>query len=685
MALTNMIQAIHPTIPTFTPNAARELRSFFRMARAPRLRRMSEFAEAELILPDGPFKNLRFRCDRQPYTKLWFDAVDSGLYDELVATGPTQSGKTYSCFCVPIMFHVFEIVETVICGLPNMDMAGDKWRVDLLPAIEHSRYKDLLPTSGPGSRGGGNVDSIRFKNGATLKFMSGGGGDKSRAAFTARVVVITETDDLDEPGKASREADKIKQIEARTLAFAAGQRRLIYKECTVTVPEGHTWQRYTKGTQSRIVLPCPHCRDWVSPEREHLVGHEEAETEFEAFENSAFHCPSCGEAWSDTERTTANAQCKLIHKGQTIDTAGVVSGAPPPTRTLGFRWSAVNNNFITAGELGHQEFIGRHEHDEENAEKEACQFRFCIPYEPAGLEDVTVDFEKLRRRTRPWSRGLVPDGTKFVTIGLDVGKRLLHWVAIAWLEDGRAHIVDYGRIDVASDDLGEDRAILIALREFRDDICEPGFAVTSGEPFIPNQVWIDSGWVKSVNAIDTFIAESTPQLYRAFLGRGAGQTVRERERYYNEPKTTGTIVSHIGEQFHFVKMPNRPGFIVEVNSDYWKSQVHSRLITPPDAEGSMSLFSAGANEHISFAKHLTAEHEIEEYVAGKGIIRRWIRDSRNNHWFDGVYAAAASANFCGVRTIARPKTETPVTQAKQKTTQPVRMPDGRAYLITERE
>jgi hypothetical protein len=54
---------------------------------------MREFAEAEIVIPDGPYQGRRFRCSRQPYTKLWFDAVDSGRWNRFVATGPTQSGR----------------------------------------------------------------------------------------------------------------------------------------------------------------------------------------------------------------------------------------------------------------------------------------------------------------------------------------------------------------------------------------------------------------------------------------------------------------------------------------------------------------------------------------------------------------------------------------------------------------
>lgn len=88
---------------------------------------MRDFAEQEIIIPEGPHAGRRFRCSRQPYTKLWFDEVDSSRWMRCVATGPTQSGKTLSCFVIPLLYHLFELSETVICGLPDMDMAADKW------------------------------------------------------------------------------------------------------------------------------------------------------------------------------------------------------------------------------------------------------------------------------------------------------------------------------------------------------------------------------------------------------------------------------------------------------------------------------------------------------------------------------------------------------------------------------
>jgi phage terminase large subunit GpA-like protein len=134
-----------------------------------------------------------------------------------------------------------------------------------------------------------------------------------------------------------------------------------------------TWHEYTRGTKSRIVLPCQ-CRAWVSPEREHLTGWQGAQNQERAKITSAFACPACSQVWSDKQRVQANSNSVLVHDGQSIDNEGSVVGDPPQTDTLGFRWSAVNNLFLTGGEVGADEWRASHSADEENAEREMRQF-----------------------------------------------------------------------------------------------------------------------------------------------------------------------------------------------------------------------------------------------------------------------------------------------------------------------
>ncbi len=352
------------------------------------IRSIREFAEAEIVLPSGPFQGERFRVARQPWTGLWLDAIDSGRWRRFNLTGCSQAGKTLLGIACPVLWHLFENRETIIYAAPTLEMASDKWQQDVLPVIEASQYRDLLPRSGAGSRGG-TPTKIVFRHGPTLRFMTGGGGDKVRAGFTSRVVVITETDGLDEAGGSSREADKISQLEARTFAF--GNRSRVYMECTTSTENGRTWKELKNGTDSRLSLPCPHCQAWVTPEREHLTGWTDAASATEAADLATLACPACGAAWNEAQRLDANLRARLVHKNQEVTGTGVVVGLEPRTPTLGFRFSSVNNCFSTMARVAEQEWASPRQTDADLAEKSLRQFWWTLPTEAEAVTLTEMD------------------------------------------------------------------------------------------------------------------------------------------------------------------------------------------------------------------------------------------------------------------------------------------------------
>lgn len=633
------------TEPRVRP-ALEETLWWLRQAKAPRIRTMREFAEAEIRLHTGPHPG-RFRCERQPFTGLFFDAVDSGRWSRIAVTGPRQSSKTVSGFAIPTMYHLFETQETVVCGLPNADLADDKWREDFEPIIAGTRYRELIPLKGGGSRGGRVKAAVTFAHGVTLRFMTGGGADKSRAGFTARVVVVTETDGMDKPGRGSREADKISQIEACSNAFGARARTFL--ECTVSIETGRIWQEYTKGTASKIALPCPHCGHWVTPEREHLVGWREAEDILTAREKSAFVCPDCGALWSEPDRAKANAGGKLVHAGQEITPEGQIVGEPRRTDTLGFRWTAVNNLLRTAGDIGAEEWKGSRSADPDNDEKKLRQYNWAIPAESPELDLSGLAYTAIVQRAVELPRGVVPDWAELVTAGIDVGKWLLHWTVIAWGASARAHVVDYGRVEVPSKELGEVRGIVVALREFKTRHADPGWERQGGGGSGGGaRAKLAEGWIDSRYNPPPVLAfcKEAGELYRPALGFGATQPGSQPYRAQRQPDK---IVAKVGEGYHLVRDRKHGLKAAHVDSDHWKSFVHDRLGTPTHESGAMTLFAGKPTDHLSFARHLTAEERITEFVAGRGNVIRWRQVNQNNHFLDSTMLASAAGHSAGVR------------------------------------
>jgi len=640
--------------PTWQQTAKRLYLDFLRSARAPRLRTIREFAEQEIVIPDGPYKGFKFSCARQPHTRLWFDEIDSGRWRRNVMTGPVQSGKSLTGYIIPAMYYLFECQETVVLGAPTMEMAADKWRIDIEPVIAASRYKSLIPNTGAGSRGG-KFESIRFRNGAELKFMSAGGGDEKRSGYTSRILIVTEVDKMDMAGANSREADPLRQMEARTASY--GDRARVYLEGTVSIEEGRTWQEYQQGTQTRIALECPHCDRLVTPGREHLIGHQTAENEVEAANQTAWYCPECGERWSEADRHTAHQGAVLVHRGQEVTPDGQIVGPAPATFTLGYRYTAVNNFFRSAGDIGDQEWRAARANDAEVAEREILQFVFTLPQKPVIENLTSLDATVLSERISHPARGYVPDDTQWLTMGVDIGKYKIHWSLVSWRSGTRSKIVDYGMLDVPSKELGEERAILQTLRELRDMVTA-GWAKPNGERVPVSHCLIDSGY--QTDLVYAFCRESGSP-----FAPSKGQGGSEREPYRSPMRVTQTIAT-IADGYHCERLQKARGIkLVLINTDVWKSWLHERLTCPAGSAGAMDLFHViEPRTHWDFAKQITAERLEQRFDPKKGPISQWVNEhKRPNHYFDAVIYACVAGHQAGFRLV----TVDTETKSKQET------------------
>jgi phage terminase large subunit GpA-like protein len=453
---------------------------------------------------------------------------------------------------------------------------------------------------------------------------------------------------MEDSSETSREADKIEQIEARTRAFGRRGKR-IYLECTVSIERGRIWQEIKRGTDSRILRPCSKCGVYVAPEREHLVGWQESESEEEAALKAAFSCPECAEVWTDEDRLQSAKSVVLVHAGQEITADGVITGKAPQTQTLGFRWSAIDNPFVTAGDLGAEEWLAAKARDHENAEKKMRQFVWTLPYDPPDIELTPLDAETIEKRSSELKKGVVPDDATGIAIGIDTGKRALHWTAVAVGPGSGGRVIEYGKHPVAADKLGVRRALVEALVELSQYFAD-GWHKQNGQAVKPSQVWIDSGWHEHTDAVYEFCAAANQlqklpigsEVYRPSKGYGEGQ---RRTTRYIAPTAKQKSILYLGNEFHIAKVKRNgrtvPGvMLVHMNADNWKSELHQRLSMPAEEPLAVTLYQAASfSEHTEFSKHLTAEKQVEKFIDGRGTVIVWERVDRNNHWLDATYSA----------------------------------------------
>lgn len=619
-------------------------------ARARTKRGMLQFASEEItIYGEGPHAAKLFNPDLQPFTRLWLSERDTLRWNEYAATGCVQSGKTTLLVIIPTLFHTCELEETVIVGVPHLDLARAKWEEVLLPAYEASRYRDLLPTRGIGSRGG-TFTAIQLRNGRFIRFMGSGGGDANKSSHTARVIVMTEVDKYDEMREGSRLADPVTLIKGRARAHWAN--RQIYMECSASIKTGRIWQEITRGSDSRLMLRCPHCRGRVQPEREHLRGWQEAADEIQVIDEGCFVCPACSHVWSEDDRRRANLEAVLVHKGQTIDSRGRVKGAMPGTLTFGFRWSAVNNLFTPAGFVAAEEWQAQQAamregldwdagEREENAERELCQSVWAIPFIPSAIKLNQLTAEGVASRTEPQLiRGIVPEDVTHLVLYADVGLHLGWFSLLAMRGNGQIHVVEYGPIEMPpSEKMATDLAVMAGLRSWRDDMINVGWDCPGRGRLIPQLVLVDSGW--ETHMVYNFCRESGERYCPA---KGYGQSQRRGPGLYSAPMAKNKTVRKIGDHWHVTHERNRHVRLMHIDADFYKLLVQKRLTGDPSRPGALTLFAARQpNEHLRFSKHTTNERYVFDPDKEKWV---WVKTGQN-HLLDATAGALAGLSFSG--------------------------------------
>ncbi len=115
--------------------------------------------------------------------------------------------------------------------------------------------------------------------------------------------------------------------------------------------------------------------------------------------------------------------------------------------------------------------------------------------------------------------------------------------------------------------------------------------------------------------------------------------------------------------------------LVCASSDQWKAWEHDRWLTAADKPGCMFLFglpsddprymSPDQRDHATYAMHICAEREVEEFTP-QGLKRRWKQFQKDNHWLDASYYANVAAAMKGVRVLDT-KASTPSPPAQRPT------------------
>jgi hypothetical protein len=265
------------------------------------------------------------------------------------------------------------------------------------------------------------------------------------------------------------------------------------------------------------------------------------------------------------------------------------------------------------------------------------------PEETAVVAD-TLSTKNVTSKTVSVPRGVLPNASTRVTVGLDIGKHLIHGVVCAHDRQGGCHICDYFVRDVpAFPDVGY--SIKKALASFREEILLPGWRDESGNVRAADLTLIDSGY--QPDAIYSWCRECGFLRHKPAKGHsnaGMEKAGTRLSRYFVPKDTTGGVIAGNG---WYINKVNANSILLHHDADVAKEAVADRWRMEPGAPGGFSLFDAPWQQHIRFASHQTSERLTDDFTPGKGLSRKWVKHSRSNHFLDALVLCLVGSNVLG--------------------------------------
>lgn len=459
-------------------------------------------------------------------------------------------------------------------------------------------------------------------------------GSASELAMNpAGLVLVDERDRM--ISDVAGEGDPLILAMARTKNFAGAK---VGVTSTPTL-EGASpiWSLWEEGTREQWAWPCPHCADLFVP-RLSLLRWPEKATPAQARAKARVVCPHCGGELTDRHKAQANRWGQFIPHQVDADGRELPVEDLPDNSLHSFWISGLCSPWITFGQLA-EKLVGAYRSGEQERIQSVVN---TYGGEVFRITGDAPEWETVMERRADYDPGIVPDDVQLITIGVDVQKDRLYWVARGWGFNAESWGLGEGILwgDSAYD------GVWVALGRLIKAPINPGEASKGGQyrPQFAHRVFVDSGyrpgrkWQRPENVIYAF-ARRYPGLVFPTKGQ---QTMDVPLRAKQVDVTAqGRLVRGGVKLWH-------------INTHTAKSNLYAKIRAPADEPGA---FHCHRQITEDYAKQLTSE-ELLVKASGKVV---WM-EKGDNHYLDCEvlsWAAALSLNVYQLKAKAKPREPSP--------------------------
>lgn len=489
-----------------------------------------------------------------------------------------------------------------------------------------------------GPRDGANTITHKRFPGGVLSLVGANSGTGFRRV-SRKVVIFDEVDAY--PPSAGSEGDPIKLGTKRTEYY--WDRKIISGSTPLISGHSRIEELFEAGDQRVFKVPCPHCghRDQLVFSERETGGH------FMQWPNGRpdlahFVCSrnGCVIEYKD--------QRPMVEKGEwhaskpfaghaSFHIWAAYSYSPNAT------WGQIATEFLEAKKLGRETL------------KVFCNTVLGATWKETG---EAPEWERLYQRREHYPIGSVPEGVKFLTVGVDVQKDRWVYEVVGWAAGRKSWSIDAGVIpgDTANE----------AEWTKLDDLLDRRYLTATGLPVQALMLAIDSGyqtqmvyqWARRHRNV---IATKGVHTQHAIVGSPTPVDIRlNGKRIANGCKVWPVGASKAKEELY--------GWL--------------RLQAPTDGSATPHGWCAFPEHGEDFFKQLCGEQLVSTTHKRTGVkVHEWqVIPGRENHWLDSRIAARVAAAVLGLDRITAPAqpaptgAETPPAPVAQPAAPPTQRP-----------
>lgn len=278
----------------------------------------------------------------------------------------------------------------------------------------------------------------------------------------------------------------------------------------------------------------------------------------------------------------------------------------------------------------------------------------------AGSEERLTSVQITNRLNR-FPRFAFPREVEHLTAYIDVQGKLLYYVAAAFAQDFTGYVIDYGSFPdqrrryftladsqrtLENDFPGEPIETQWAkgLNSLVNQLCGRTWDRMDGTALKMGKVIIDANYGASTKAVKRFCLTSP---HSAILQAAHGKGIKAGDSPMGLwPKQEGERRGH-----NWLLRPDKEAKGLRhllIDTNFWKSFVHSRLRMEPTSRGSLSLWGDDPRTHEMFGDQVTAEYSERTHGKNRTLDEWKIKPGNpDNHLGDCLVGCAVGASMLG--------------------------------------